>query len=473
MQLARGLGTLTYCLNTHAVETWPALRAALTGPVRAVKAAVCPDAPFAVGLRVSAEAVRALRDPAARDGLRRLLEAEGYRAITVNGFPYGPFHGVPVKAAVYQPDWRMPERLDYTCALADLMASLVPEGETVSLSTVPGTFRPLAAGAEAAMARRMLDAVAHCVGLRARTGVTVALALEPEPFCFLETVAEAVAFFEAHLFAPSAVRMLAAQTGLSRAEAADALPRHLGLCYDVCHAAVAYEGAGESLEALRASGIPVHKLQLSSALRVAPVTPERRAALTAFDEPVYLHQVFARRDGALRRNVDLGEALARGAAADGEEWRVHFHLPVFLREVFPRGGQGTGAALPGSTFLEAGPWAERPGGAGPTASSDTGRRDTGPTGAGSTDAVPTDAATEAGPRDAKPGAEAATHAGRAFSTTQGFLAEILALHARQPIAPHLEVETYTWDVLPPGLRCGSVAASVARELAWVRAALGS
>jgi hypothetical protein len=33
---------------------------------------------------------------------------------------------------------------------------------------------------------------------------------------------------------------------------------------------------------------------------------------------------------------------------------------------------------------------------------------------------------------------------------------------------HLEVETYTWDVLPAAYRGEPVATAVARELAWVR-----
>jgi hypothetical protein len=54
-----------------------------------------------------------------------------------------------------------------------------------------------------------------------------------------------------------------------------------------------------------------------------------------------------------------------------------------------------------------------------------------------------------------------------FSTTQAFLAEILALHRREPISAHLEVETYTWDVLPARYRQVDAASAIARELTWV------
>ena len=389
MQLPDDLGWLTYCLNIHPTQTWSETRAAITGPLRAVKAALSPDAPFAAGLRFSAATVAELAAPEPRAELKRIIADEGLVPVTMNGFPYGPFHGTRVKEDVYQPDWLSAERVAYTCALADLMAELASDGQPVSLSTVPGSFKPLAAGRDAEIAGNYLATVAHCVGVRERTGATVALAIEPEPYCFLETVAESVAFFGNYLFSDTAVRKLAGLTGLSTGEAAAALPRHIGLCYDVCHAAVEFEDATGSLAALRAAGVPVHKLQLSAALRVPVVTPEARAALGAYDERVYLHQVVSRRDGRLDRLHDLAPALARGADADGEEWRVHFHVPLFVSDLGP------------------------------------------------------------------------------FRTTQDFLAEILALHRRAPISAHLEVETYTWDVLPAAVRGGRVEKDVARELRWV------
>ena len=120
---------------------------------------------------------------------------------TLNGFPYGTFHGARVKEEVYLPDWRDPERLRYTNLLADLLADLLPPGAADlegSVSTVPGAFKPALGGPEdvALMVEHLLRHVAHLVALRARTGRLVALALEPEPHCFLETIAEVVDFFE-------------------------------------------------------------------------------------------------------------------------------------------------------------------------------------------------------------------------------------------------------------------------------------
>lgn len=387
--LPSDLGELTYCLSIHPSDTWADVRSALVGPVRRVKQRFSPQEPFAIGLRLSAQAVHSLSADSTRTDLKEILQREGYRPLTFNGFPFGAFHGTQVKERVYQPDWRSRQRLDYTRQLATLAAALAPTEATVSLSTVPGTFKPLGVGAESEMADRLLEAVAHCVALCESTGRTIALALEPEPFCFLATTREAVEFFTRYLLDDRAVRRLARLTGTSTGVAAAALPRHLGICYDVCHAAVEFEEPEPSIAALRDAGIPIHKLQLSAALRITAVDHEARRALAAFDEPTYLHQVVARREGRLWRCADLPEAIARGSSSDGEEWRVHFHVPIFV-EAFDR-----------------------------------------------------------------------------FDTTQDFLRQVLALHRAQPISTHLEVETYTWDVLPEALRGEPVHEAIVRELRWV------
>jgi hypothetical protein len=51
-----------------------------------------------------------------------------------------------------------------------------------------------------------------------------------------------------------------------------------------------------------------------------------------------------------------------------------------------------------------------------------------------------------------------------FSSTQDELVELIG--DSPELAPHLEVETYTFDVLPREYRVGSVTDEVARELAW-------
>ncbi len=60
-----------------------------------------------------------------------------------------------------------------------------------------------------------------------------------------------------------------------------------------------------------------------------------------------------------------------------------------------------------------------------------------------------------------------------LQSTQACLASLLAACRRHALAPHLEVETYTWSVLPPEMRGVDVATDIARELKWVRSQLGA
>jgi hypothetical protein len=57
-------------------------------------------------------------------------------------------------------------------------------------------------------------------------------------------------------------------------------------------------------------------------------------------------------------------------------------------------------------------------------------------------------------------------AGR-FHSTQPTLKAALACLKAGFVSAHLEVETDTWDVLPPTLRQVTRADAIARELAWV------
>jgi sugar phosphate isomerase/epimerase len=388
MRLSGG-GTLGYCLNVHPTQTFAEVRAALLGPVREIKRRLCPDRPFGVGLRLSAEAAS---EAGVAAELAAIFDGEGFAAFTMNGFPYGRFHGAPVKEAVYEPDWTTVERVAYSLSLAETMAALVPPGGFATISTVPGGYAPRVTGREAAVADGLLQAVAGLVRLEQSTGRTVALALEPEPWCLLDSTADAVAFFRAHLFTDAAARRLGTLAGLTADEAAAALPRHLGLCLDVCHMAVNFEEPAETLAALAAAGIPIHKVQLSAALRIARADAAARERLAAFRDAVYLHQTVARAaDGRVRRFLDLPQALESPGGED-EEWRVHFHVPVFAEPEPPLG------------------------------------------------------------------------------STSGALDQLLAIHRGRPVAPHLEVETYTWNVLPADA-CGAGAMSVVdgieRELRWV------
>jgi hypothetical protein len=59
----------------------------------------------------------------------------------------------------------------------------------------------------------------------------------------------------------------------------------------------------------------------------------------------------------------------------------------------------------------------------------------------------------------------------AFGTTRFALEQALAVHKKTPLSPQLEIETYTWDVLPDHLKTGDIVDYVCRELDWVKGQL--
>jgi len=104
---------------------------------------------------------------------------------------------------------------------------------------------------------------------------------------------------------------------------------------DACHQAVEFEEPGAALATLLAAGVTIAKVQLSAALVLRD--PARNAErLRPWAEDRWFHQVVARgADGALHQVPDLPEALASQdpAIRTAAEWRVHFHVPLFAREL--------------------------------------------------------------------------------------------------------------------------------------------
>jgi hypothetical protein len=391
---------LTYCTSVHPSETEEDLRRVLAVEAPAVKAMVCPDEEFGVGLRLSAGVIRGFAAGGGGDALKAWLSESGLYVCTVNAFPFGAFAGEVVKDKVYLPDWRTDARVDYTLATAEILARATP-CDLASISSVPGCYGAPAGGELAEISRQIGRTAAGLAAIEARTGKCIVLALEPEPGCMLARTTDAIGFFERGLLAEDSVVHVATLARVTRSAAESLLRRHVGVCVDACHAAVEYESPTEGLAALAAAGIRVPKVQLSAGLVVDRPDPERLARLFAFAEPIYLHHVVARgRDGVLRRYPDLPRAFeARGAIAElDESWRVHFHVPIFQRDL------------------------------------------------------------------------------GVLASSQPFLIELLGALGRGALGaepPHLEVETYSWSVLPAEHRSPSVTTDVARELRWARSILES
>lgn len=378
MKLKHGLH-LAYCTNIHRGETWPQTFDSLKNYSLAVRDRVCAGKPYAIGLRLGDQAARELSEPATLHEFQKWLDAENCYVFTINGFPYGRFHGARVKEQVYAPDWTTPERVDYTNRLFDLLAQLVPSGVEGSVSTVPCSFKEFIRGDDQVRAIRanLWRCVEHIAKLSERSGRQFHLGLEPEPLCYLETSSEMVEFFE---------QLRAERPNDAR------LTAHLGVNYDTCHLGVEFEEPRDVVQRFQKYGVKISKIHLSNALKVRP-TPEARAALKSFADDIYFHQVIARTpDGVIMRFKDLDIALAsaeRSAPPLGTEWRIHFHIPLHCR---------------------------------PTA---------------------------------------------LFETTADHLLGLLAIVREQPkLCSHFEMETYTWEVMPPEMKNRSVVEQLVSEYAW-------
>ena len=320
---------LTYCLNVHRGETWGENFQAIRDKALRVRDAVAADGqPFAIGLRLSARAAAELCESAILRNFADFLAREHLYVFTINGFPYGQFHDTAVKEDVYRPDWRDPRRLAYTNRMADLLAAILPEDTPGSISTVPGSYKPwIRTPADlSTMVAMLADAAVHLD----RLDREICLALEPEPDCYLATMDELLNFCTGPLL-EIGIPYLAESAGLSNADAERVLRKRIGVCFDTAHMAVEFEDLAGALNRLASAGVPLAKVHLSSALRLR-ATPATLARLADFCEEVYLHQVKVRgADGRVRSYPDLPQALA-DAPQYGDEWRVHFHVPLFFEE---------------------------------------------------------------------------------------------------------------------------------------------
>lgn len=398
MYLGDHLGHLTYSTLVHPGDTWAEMWDSLVRYIPAVKRNVAPGSAFGISLRLSgASASTLVSSPEHRTRLKEFLAAENLYVYTVNAFPYGPFKGQSVMEQVYEPDWTTGERFSYTTAVADVLADISAPGIAPTIQTAPLAFRARVSGPDyiADFTRNILRSVAHLIDLERRSGRRVKLALEPEPFCFLETTQETVDYFERYVYSTEGTAALATMTGLPASEVHGLVRRHLGVVFDICHQSVEFEDIAASLRLLVSAGIPIFKLQEAAALWVPEVTAESVAELEKFTETIYLSQTTELRDGKLTRFLNLSDAIDAWNDAPGgsREWRTHFHVPVFLDDL------GT------------------------------------------------------------------------FRTTRFGIEQALRMHAATPLSDHLEIETYTWDVLPAHLKTGDIIQYVSREIEWVRGEL--
>ncbi len=307
---------LTYCGNVHSandLESW--LHALREYSLPVAQSQRSQGRRFGLGTWWNADLAEQLsQDPSARAQVQEFLAANDLSIWTLNVFPQRDFHNQAIKTKVYQPDWASEERLLYTRHAATAMALLGSDLDIVPLSTLPLGYEP---ADPRVMARNLVRAASHLHAMEQEHGLHMVLALEPEPFCLLETVAATIEFLNRWVFAEGAWTVEEA-----------VLRRHLGVCVDLCHLAVVREDAVTAIQQLRQHGIQCAKIQVSSCLELRqPQDPAAMDQLLAFDESVYLHQCVA--DTGLRA-LDLSEVRQRRQEfSQAKQLRSHFHLPVF------------------------------------------------------------------------------------------------------------------------------------------------
>jgi hypothetical protein len=243
-----------------------------------------------------------------------------------------------------------------------------------------------------AATKNMVTVIENLIQIQKLTGKLLHLDIEPEPDGMLETGEEFIDWFENDLLRIG-IPVIKEKLKISAQHAEDIIKEHLRLCYDVCHFAIGYEPHKKIINEVLKRGIKIGKIQISAALKCKISESDRKSIrenFENFNEPTYLHQVVAKTNaGKMLRYADLPEALKEIDNPLFEEWRAHFHVPIFTKSF------------------------------------------------------------------------------DALSSTQDEIQEVLAIQKEHPITNHLEVETYTWEVLPAELKL-PMQDSITRELQWVQ-----
>lgn len=140
------LGHLGYCTNIHPGETWTDHFSALREAIPELKKRLSPDASFGIGLRLSNIASEELEQPENLVAFQHWLADNECYVFTMNGFPFGGFHDTVVKDQVHAPDWTTEARVEYTKRLFRILSVLLPVDELGNpiqggVSTSPLSYR--------------------------------------------------------------------------------------------------------------------------------------------------------------------------------------------------------------------------------------------------------------------------------------------------------------------------------------------
>lgn len=391
---------LTYCSNIHPGESWLEVFTNLEKYILELKSRLSPTEPFGIGLRLADIAAKELLESNNLAQFQAWLTQHNLYVFTLNGFPYGGFHRQVVKDQVYAPDWSTQERVIYTLNLAQILAVLLPEELDGGISTLPLSYKPWWLEDEVTFdtvlkksCLNIASVVVEMICTHDKTGKILHIDLEPEPDGLIENTSEIIDFYQNWLL-PIGGNYLSEKLNIEQHLAEIKLLEHVRVCYDTCHFSVEYEEPQSVFARLQSAGIKIGKIQISAAIQVKiPADVEKRSLiverLRPFAESTYLHQVIERRnDGTLHHYPDLITALPHLEESLAEEWRTHFHVPIFIHDY------------------------------------------------------------------------------QILQSTQDDIATILHLLQTNNACSHLEIETYTWDVLPSEIKI-DLLTSIQREYEWV------
>ncbi|MDZ8224360.1 metabolite traffic protein EboE [Nostoc sp. ChiVER01] len=399
MKITKNNNHLTYCSNIHPGESWLEVFSNLEKYVLNLKSRLSPTAPFGIGLRLADAAAKELLQNNNLAQFQAWLIQEDLYVFTLNGFPYGGFHRQVVKDQVYAPDWSTQERVDYTLNLVQILATLLPEELDGGISTLPLSYKPWwqkDQAIETVLKKSCLNiasVVIEMIRICEETGKILHIDLEPEPDGLIENTSEVIDFYKNYLL-PIAGSYLSEKLNIEQNLAETKLLEHIRVCYDTCHFSVEYEEPQSVFARFQSAEIKIGKIQISAAIKVKiPADIEKRSLiverLRPFAESTYLHQVIERRsDSTLHHYPDLITALPHLEQSLAQEWRTHFHVPIFIHDY------------------------------------------------------------------------------QILQSTQDDIATVLHLLKTNNACSHLEIETYTWDVLPAEMKI-DLLTSIQREYEWV------
>ena len=394
---------LAYCTNIHSGETWFEVFENLKRYLLPIKGQLSPDLHFGVGLRLSHLAAKQLQLGEQLKYFKGWLSENGLYVFTLNGFPYGKFHANVVKEQVYLVDWTNQNRYTYTVELASILSELLPVALEGSISTLPLTYKPwilngMGNSVYMECALNLAKVAEYLIAIRQKTGKLLYLAIEPEPNCLIESSIEFVDFYQDWLLV-TGKNYLQKFLKMSSEQADVSLREHIRVCYDICHFSVVFEDPFQALAKFERAGIKIGKVQLSSALRVSiPRAVESRRKIVEqfklFSSSSYLHQVVEiYSDGTKKYQGDLVDVLSKFEVTNAIEWRIHYHVPLFLEHY------------------------------------------------------------------------------DLLCSTQKDIIDVLKILNGRKLTQHLEIETYTWEVLPDTLKV-NIIDSIKREYNWVLHVLG-